>query len=201
MNSLPTTGAVVLAAGAGRRIGSPKQLLPYHDTTLVGHIIQQVRRAEIASVVVVVGARPERVIPCLPDTVRMVYNAQWPQGMGTSLACGATALRNLRPSLEAVMVVLADHPQVTTSLLRTYLQLFDPASCDAIALQYPSGPGVPALFSATLWDALAQLSGDHGAKAILRNLQYVIRTVEQPAACLDIDTTHDYQQLIQYTSS
>ena len=197
MSSSSSIGAIVLAAGASRRMGSLKQVLPYGRTTLIAHVVDQVQQAGLVPTVVVVGAQAEVVTQALPETVEVAYNPAWSQGLGTSLACGAHRLSSLRTDLTGAMVVLADQPRVTATLLRHYIRHFQDHPCDAVALRYASGPGVPALFSVRLLGTLQKLTGEDGAKLLLRDPQYVVRILDQPNARQDIDTPAAYQQLLQ----
>lgn len=190
-----TIGAVILAAGAARRMGRLKQVLPYSSTTLLGHIVQQVQAA-FDPVVVVIGAQADTVRRVLPDTVYPVHNPRWSQGLGTSLSCGITYLQTLESKVDAAMLVLADQPRVNTGLLQRLVATYRRCPCDAVALQYPSGPGVPALISATLLDALQHASGEGGAKAVLRNPDYRVVTIVRAEAIQDVDTFEDYQEII-----
>ncbi len=192
-----SVGAIILAAGASQRMGRPKQLLPYRHTTLVGHAAAQALAAGFDPVGVVTGAHHEEVARALPDTVHTVYNTAWQKGMGTSLACGIKHLQSIKSNLTAIMVMLADQPRVDTSLLQQYVHIFQTNECDAVALQYPSGAGVPALFSERLFSVLQNTEGPQGAKAILRSPKYTVRTLSPSEAHWDIDTPEDYRKLTQ----
>ncbi len=200
MTKASSIGAIILAAGAAQRMGRPKQVLPYQHMTLVEHVTAQALAAGFNPVGVVTGAYHEEVARVLPGTVHTLYNPDWQEGMGTSLAYGikhlqAIARRTVQGSLAAIMVMLADQPRVDATLLQQYLHTFQSNDCDAVALQYPSGPGVPALFSASLFDVLQNTDGQQGAKAILRSPKYKVLTLAQLEAYWDIDTPEDYQQL------
>ncbi len=189
-------GAVVLAAGAARRMGLTKQLLPYQHTTLVGYVLEQAQQANLDPIVVVVGAQADTVGQALPKTVYPAYNEHWHRGIGSSLACGIEKIMSLPTKVSGVMILLADQPRVEASLLQQYIRTFYDDPCDAVALQYPSGAGVPALFGSHLFKQLTNLD-NNGAKAVLRSPDYVIRMIDQPKARLDVDTYEAYQQLLQ----
>lgn len=200
MNQGLGIGAIVLAAGASCRMGQTKQVLPYRGTTLVGYASEQAQQAGLDPVVVVTGAQADVVTKALPDTVHPVHNSAWSQGMGSSLVCGINALVGLRSDLDAVMVTLADQPRVDADLLRQYVRAWQDHSCDAVALRYPSGPGVPALLATHLLTQLDHLRSQ-GAKAVLRAPDRVVRVIDQPEASFDVDTYDAYRQLLGHEAT
>lgn len=180
-------------------MGCLKQLLPYRGTTLLGHVVQQVQQAALDPVVVVVGAGAEAVADTLPHTVQIVHNERWPQGLGTSLACGISHLQGAYPNVAAALLILADQPYAEAPLLRRLVDTYRHHPCDAVALQYPSGPGVPALVSAPLLDVLRRSEGDRGARAVLRHPGFRITIITQPEVTQDVDTPEEYRRIIART--
>src|SRR5688572_7352394 len=104
--------AILLVAGASRRMGQPKPLIPWGDCTLIEWEHAQLMASCVDDIVIVCGSRMEEVRRVLGEGARhVVFNAQWPQGRATSLAMGAAAL--LRPGRErpeAVVVQNVDQP-------------------------------------------------------------------------------------------
>jgi molybdenum cofactor cytidylyltransferase len=184
--------ALVLAAGTSSRLGRLKQLLPYGETTLLGHAIATARAAGVRRVGVVVGAHAADVaaeaMRARADLV--AENADWAVGMGSSLRVGTRALTEHALPPDALLVLLCDQPLVTASDLR---RLLAHGHDVVVASVYDGATGVPALFPRRMFGALAALEGAAGAKALLRGSD--VARVECPAAAVDIDTEADWSRL------
>jgi CTP:molybdopterin cytidylyltransferase MocA len=186
---LKRIAAIVLAAGAATRMGRPKQLLNLAGTTLLAHAAQQAFAADFSPVVVVLGAYAGQVRTSLAAVpVTIVENTAWESGMGSSIAAGMRAL----PDCDAVAVLLADQPLVTAAHLR---QMRGSFQGDIIAARYNDRLGVPAIFPKRLFDTLAKLHGDEGARNILRSPGEQVIAFDLPEAALDIDTPGDWAAL------
>ena len=193
MSRAAVVDALVLAAGTSSRLGRLKQLLPYGDTTLLGHAIATARAAGVRRVGVVVGAHAADVaaeaMRARADLV--AENADWAAGMGSSLRVGTRVLteEHAQPP-DALLVLLCDQPLVTSSDLQ---RLLAHGSDAVVASAYDGTTGVPALFPRHRFAALAALDGATGAKALLRGADVV--RVECPSAAIDIDTEADWSRL------
>ena len=192
MSRAPVVDALVLAAGTSSRLGRLKQLLPYGDTTLLGHAIATARAAGVRRVGVVVGAHAADVaaeaMRARADLV--AENADWAVGMGSSLRVGTRALTEYEQAPDALLVLLCDQPLVTSSDLQ---RLLAHGTDVVVASAYDGTTGVPALFPRHRFAALAALDGATGAKALLRSVDVV--RVECPTAAIDIDTEADWSRL------
>ncbi len=181
------TAAVILAAGASTRLGEPKQLVRLGGETLLERAVRVAREAGCAPVVVVLGAEAERIrAGCELDDAVVAINHQWREGMATSILTG---LRAVRVGIGAVsdgdavaggvVLMTCDQPAVTAEHLRALM-----ATGEVTASEYAGRRGVPAYFPSTSFAALEELTGDAGARELLRGA----RTVELPGGELDVDT-------------
>jgi nicotine blue oxidoreductase len=166
----PATTAVLLAAGAGTRLGrGPKALLPFRGRTLVEVLADVLSGGGCREVVVVLGAGAQAV-RAATDLHRhtVVENPAWPSGMGSSLRLG---LATARPG-DHVLVALVDQPGLTPETVARLLQAHRPGRVTAAA--YPDASGVlrrghPLLLDASLRsDAADSASGDAGARHFLQ---------------------------------
>lgn len=188
---------VILAAGAARRMGRCKQLLPLGGRTMLWQTVSKVCRSGLRPVVLVTGAchdQVERAVADLPLTV--VYNPDWQQGQSTSLKAGLLALP---PAVRAVMFFLADQPLVPPELIDRLAGMHCVGG-SIIAPVYQGRRGNPVLFDLAAWrDELLRLDGDEGARRILAAHPESIVTlpVETETAGFDADTEADYRMLCE----
>lgn len=142
-------GAVVLAAGASSRFGSPKQAL------LLREVVPRVRQsAAIGDVVVVLGAHEVETDACV------VRCPDWASGPGVSLRCGLAALPD---NCEAAIVVLADGPDLAPAAIDRIVAAWRAGGgSEALAASYGGVRGHPVLLPRSLWFSIP----DAGARAI-----------------------------------
>jgi CTP:molybdopterin cytidylyltransferase MocA len=140
-------GAVVLAAGAAKRFGSPKQRLLLED------VIERVRASGIEDVVVVAGAFE------LATDAAVLHCSDWERGPGASLRCGLDALP---AAAEAAIVVLADGPDLSPAAIQRVIETWHAHGDDVLAASYRGERGHPVLLARAAWDSVP----DEGARAL-----------------------------------
>lgn len=185
--------AIVLAAGRSQRFGEKNKLLhPFDGEPLIRRTVENVLSAGLGQVIVVTGHDAddvERTLQGLP--VRCVRNATPWAGMGTSLAVGANSVGD---DAKAVLIVLGDMPTLQGSTLRALLDVFRPDKGRDIAVPVHDGRrGHPVVFGARYLPKLRALTGDEGARNILKDAPERVKavTVEDPGVLLDVDTPGD----------
>ncbi len=186
----PRVAAIVLAAGASTRFGSPKQLLAWRGRPLLQHVIWQALAAPVCEVVVALGAHYARVTPIahgLPVT--LARNADWEAGLSSSVALGLRALRG-RP--DAAIFLLADQPGASPELIARLIRAFARVRAPIVLPRVRGQRGNPALFARELFPELMQVTGDQGGRALLTRYWDDIAWVEaDERALFDIDTPED----------
>jgi len=186
------TGAIVLAAGGSRRLGTAKQLLQHGRRTLLRRTVEEVVATGCRPVVVVLGAEHERMVEELRGLdVSVCVNESWPEGMGTSLARGMSYLRELPRAVDRVLVTLCDQPAVDASLLRELLESHARGGRSMTGSAYAATIGVPAVFEGKCFGALEGLQGDRGARSLLRDDGADVTTFPFAAGALDVDRPED----------
>ena len=183
-------GCAILAAGASRRLGRPKQLLPWRGQPLLRHIARQALKSGADQVAVIVGAHAEAVLETLEGLpLTCVVNLGWCEGIASSIRCAAH-WANQR-DLQALALATSDQPYVDASHLdRLYAE--HQAGAAQVASSYDGVLGVPALFDATLFRRLLTLGGDAGAAALLRK-DPTVRRIDWPAGAVDLDSVRDLE--------
>jgi nicotine blue oxidoreductase len=166
----PGTTAVLLAAGAGRRLGlGPKALLRFHGRTLVEVLADVLLEGGCREVVAVLGADAERVRAATDlSRHRVIENPDWTTGMGSSFRLGVAAVT---PE-DHVLIALVDQPGLTAGTVARLLAAHRPGRVTAAVYRGPEGTlqrGHPLLLDATLRPAAAEsATGDAGARVFLQ---------------------------------
>ena len=139
--------AVVLAAGASTRFGSPKQRV------LLEPVLERVRRSSVDEIVVVLGAHD------VETSARAVHCPGWERGPGVSLRCGLAALA---AEVEAAVVVLGDGPELAPAAVDRVVAAWRAGGGDLYAASYSGVRSHPVLLARPLWSAIP----DEGARAL-----------------------------------
>jgi len=176
-------GAVVLAAGASKRLGEPKQLVRLGGETLLERAVRVAREAGCSPVVVVVGSDYARVLRSseLGNAVPVI-NDRWEEGMSSSIRLGVRTLEIAAKGADGVLLLTCDQPAVTVKHLSHLM-----SGTDVIASHYARKNGVPAFFSSKYFGKLMELKGDAGARELLAGA----RCEELKNGELDVDTAED----------
>lgn len=188
------TAVLILAAGASRRLGRPKQQLVFHEHTLLDRMMLTATSLKAGPVVVVLSNDADTAIP---DGVIPVMNHQWEEGMASSIRCGIERLQRDFPSIETVIIAVCDQPYVSVDLLEALIQMHEQTKHPMIACAYADTIGTPVLFHQSLFHELLQLKGDKGARQLLNKNQHRVGLVNFPLGNIDIDTEEDYVRLIK----
>jgi CTP:molybdopterin cytidylyltransferase MocA len=179
---------LVLAAGAGRRYGMPKALVPYRGRLLVQRAADTLLAAGCAPTLVVLGAAASQVRASAPDLPATVVNEDWASGMGSSLRAGLSSLA--AGTAVAAVVLLVDMPGVSPAAVRRVTAL---ASPDALAMGgYTGRRGHPVLLGRDHWAGVISMAvGDRGARDYLRSHDVTVVPVGDVATDRDIDVPSD----------
>jgi CTP:molybdopterin cytidylyltransferase MocA len=162
-------GAVVLAAGASSRFGSPKQRV------LLAPVLERVRSARaVGEIVVVTGAHE------VETDARIVACPDWARGPGASLRCGLAALP---PDAEAAVVVLADGPTLAPEAVDRVVAAWGDGAGDVLAASYGGIRGHPVVLDRRIWPQIP----DEGARA----LTPVLIACDDLGAPGDVDVPED----------
>jgi molybdenum cofactor cytidylyltransferase len=183
---------VLLAAGASRRLGRPKQLLAVEGTTLVRRAALAARDAGFAPIFAVVGAHADAVFAEVADLAIRVENAGHAEGIASSIRAGVAAVERAAPAAPGALLLLVDQPRVDAALLHRVRSWFEEASgARAVACTYRDAVGTPALFPRSLLGELRELAGDRGAKPLLEAHRDELLTVAFQGGEIDLDTEED----------
>jgi CTP:molybdopterin cytidylyltransferase MocA len=181
--------AIILAAGASRRLGEPKQLVTVGGERLLDRAVRVAREAGLDPILVVLGAEAQRVErKCSLGGALVVMNPDWEEGMGSSIRVGIGALSGV----QGVVVMTCDQPGLTAEHLRLLVETGWSKSVEQSAISasvYAGGLRVPAFFPESKFGCLAELAGDRGARGLLAGA----RPVEFSGGDLDVDTAEELE--------
>jgi molybdenum cofactor cytidylyltransferase len=122
----------------------------------------------------------------------VVTNERYQDGIGSSIATGIRACRN---GADAILVILGDQPLVTGEHLANIIAAWTGSESEIIATQFKDTSCPPILFPRGAYDALSALCGDLGAREVLMDERFDVRTVEFSPAQYDVDTPEDLQRI------
>jgi molybdenum cofactor cytidylyltransferase len=184
---------LVLAAGGSSRLGRPKQTLPFGDTTLLGHVLDNARACGFDQLLVAIGgdAGEVRTKVGLQGTT-VVDNPSYGEGCSSSIAA---ALPALDPRCDVLVLMLGDQPGVGPTAVRTLLARNGDAPI-AVS-RYEDGRGHPFAFRREAFGELADLHGDKAVwKLLERRAADVVEEKVPGRVPPDVDTWEDYEALV-----
>ncbi len=188
-------GALILAAGASTRMGTPKQLLTLNGRPLIVHAVEAALASPAWPVVVVLGANTEKIRPVLAQLpVLIAENSAWAEGMAASIRAGITTLRQFSRALDGALVALCDQPAFSAGIIAQLAAAQQASGRSIVAAHYGGKNGAPALFLREHFPALAALTGEEGARALLNGPAEQVATVDLPELAFDLDTLGDYER-------
>jgi molybdenum cofactor cytidylyltransferase len=185
---------VVLAAGASRRLGTPKQLLDLGGRPLLCWALNAAREFAPLHTVLVLGHDEVAIrLACDLRGITVITNDRHAEGMSTSLNAGIEALP---AAIESVTVITGDQPFVSVDHLRSLVTAYVQSGQPIVATKYADHSGVPLLLSREIWPLIAGLSGDQGARGLLReHSERVLHVSAQSDMIgLDVDTWDAYER-------
>ena len=182
-----SVAAVILAAGAGSRYaGDTHKLFAEIDgRPVISHVVDAARASEVDEVIVVAGAVD--LEPFVPDDVTLIHNEQWADGQATSLRAAVGYAESRRH--DALVVGLGDSPGVTTEIWNKVAEV----DADLASARYGGELRPPVRLSASMWASLP-VSGDDGARALMRQRPDLVRPVPVDGDPRDIDTLEDLRR-------
>jgi molybdenum cofactor cytidylyltransferase len=188
---------IILAGGLSRRLGQPKQMLPYRGGTLLEHAIREAEA--VTALTPLVGVLPPGdAVPDPGATRTLIVRRQREGGCSASLAAGLTALP---PGIDALVVLPSDPPGLGRDLIRLAVDAWLERRSRALTLRFQGVPGHPLIFAASLLPTLAELRGDKAMWAMLERLGTEVDRVDIDVALpQDVDTWEEYMGVRGTTS-
>jgi CTP:molybdopterin cytidylyltransferase MocA len=191
----PVAG-LLLAAGASKRLGTPKQLLPAGDALLLERVLAQTLRSKLDLVVLVLGFRAEEIrrktlSGRLPSNLQIIENTDYPLGISSSILAG---LSHVEKNYAHVMILLGDMPHITSGVIDRLLSGYLDSGLSLGALKVGGKRSHPVLIGRPFFPALHRLTGDQGARDLFIRHKDQVCLVDpgEDYDDADIDTYADY---------
>jgi CTP:molybdopterin cytidylyltransferase MocA len=188
--------AVVLAAGAASRFGSPKALARLDGRPILEHVLDAVREAGIDDVIVVLGHAADEIedgIDWLEE--RRVRNPD-PRHLSSSLQVGIDAVAAIDPPVRAAVIVLGDQPRTRPEVIRALLAAARSGNRPVVVPRYADGGGAnPVVLLADAFELVDEATGDRGLGPVLASNEELVTEIPVAGANPDIDTPEDLARL------
>lgn len=186
---------IVLGAGGSRRLGRPKQTLPFGDTTLLGWVVRDAEGSSLDDVVLVVGgAADEALAGVEPGRARIARNDAYGSGCASSLLAGLDAMAGC----DAAMLLLGDMPGVDPTVIDAVRGDWEVHRPWGAVTSYDGEPGHPFVFAEPAFPALRSLHGDKAVWKLLEEHPERVRRVPvQRPLPPDVDTWDDYERAVR----
>lgn len=186
--------AIILAAGESKRMGRPKMLLPWGESTVLQTVIGAFQAAGIPELLVVTGSAHEQIESLVGTSAATVFNPQFASGeMLSSIQAG---LRAMRAEISAALIALGDQPQVRADTIRGLVQAYRDTGCALAVPSYQRHRGHPWLVDQAHWNEILHMGADQTMRDFFRDHAQDIRYVEtgDEGVLADLDTPEDYQK-------
>jgi molybdenum cofactor cytidylyltransferase len=196
-----TLAGIVLAAGESRRMGQPKQLLPFGERTILERVVDTLLTAGVGEVVIVLGHLADRVRAVLGDRpVRAVVNALYRQGMLSSVKCG---VRAVGAEYDAVLIALGDQPHIEGAVVSEVMRAYRDGDAGIVIPRYGDKKGHPIIINLQKYrQAIANLPEDAGLNTLMQEHADDVRLIDVATEDIirDIDVPDDYtRELARFT--
>jgi len=188
--------AIILAAGESKRIGTPKQLLPFGESTVIETVIKQISQAKVDHIVVVLGHAGEQIAAKLASLpVEITINPHYRKGMLSSIQWGLKTIEN-RKRYKAALIALADQPAIPTQVFDQLIYEFHQGGKGIVLPVYQGRRGHPVLIDLKYRREIMELKDAIGLRGLLQtHPEDVLEvSVNTDSILRDIDDLQAYQR-------
>jgi molybdenum cofactor cytidylyltransferase len=189
----PMISAIILAAGESKRMGEPKQLMPFGQSTILEKAIDNLLSSAVNEIIVVLGYKAEEVLKTIATKpVKIAINPDYKQGMSTSIIAGLSLIAR---QAQAVMLALGDQPLVDSQTINQLIEEFYNHDKGIVVPTYHGKRGHPVIFAIKYKQKLLGLTGDIGGREVIKDHPDDILevAVDSESVISDIDTINDYR--------
>jgi molybdenum cofactor cytidylyltransferase len=188
--------AVILAAGSSRRMGNPKLMLPYGQSTILETAVDNILRSCIEHVMIVLGPDHKAIRKALGQKpVQFCHNREHEKGMLTSVICG---IRALPPDARSALIFLGDQPGIPPPVINRVIRAYEEELFGIVIPVHAHRRGHPLLVDMKYKKALEQLDLEAGLRSLRHQFPEDVLEVEvdETGILVDIDTPEDYKKAL-----
>jgi len=186
--------AMILAAGESKRMGKPKLILPFGETTILGAVINNVLSSKADKILVVLGSDAEKIRKKIENlSLEITTNPGYQKGMLSSVQWG---FKNLSDNAKAALVCLGDQPGISTVVINKVIDVYKRTRKGIVIPVYKKNRGHPVLIDIKYRKDVKNLNPDIGLRELVYNHpeDTVEVKVEAPSILHDIDDPDDYRK-------
>jgi len=187
---------IILSAGESKRMGTPKQLLPWRKTFILQQVIENAQASRLGMILLVLGSHADEIAGKIKisSKTRIVINRDFKEGMSSSVKCG---VNNAPEAAEAFMLLLGDQPSIDPDIINKLIDCYQTDKHGIIIPIYDGHRGHPVVFDVKYKQELLAI-GDGGAKIVVGNhIRDILEVhVDSVEVLTDIDTPQGYQNAI-----
>jgi molybdenum cofactor cytidylyltransferase len=185
---------ILIAAGESKRLGTPKQLLPWRGKKLLEYVIQTISNCNIDPIHVILGSNYEQITSVINfQGVKIINNKNWKDGKGTSISLG---IQSLPEKVKAAFIFVVDQPFLNANLIESLHNLYKKNDVDIVAPFVHGIQSNPVLFNQSVFQELIKLKGEEGGRDIFNKYRLEKQDWEDEKILWDIDSLEDYKKLI-----
>lgn len=196
-----SVAGIVLAAGEAKRFGGCKQLARLRGKPLLQWVLGAALDSNLDAVILVLGSCHRKIQSVLGTELahprlQIVVNPDFASGQSTSLKIG---LERVRDDYSAAMFLLADQPFITSGLINRLRTSFLRSSRRIAVPVFQGRRGNPCIFEHSLYPELGRITGDRGARELIRAHPGDVLEVQvsDPSVCRDIDVPGDLDRFTE----
>ena len=182
---------ILLASGASRRLGKPKQLLIWHGDCLINSIVKTIKASKIDDFYIILGSAYQEISNAVDDKYAILINPDWQVGKSSSMKRG---IQEIKGKSDAALFFTTDQPFLSTILIDEIIHTANIFTASAIATRVNGTVTVPMLFKKDLFSQIEALKAEEGGKAILGRFEKLTEFVDwnDERLLFDIDTEEDF---------
>lgn len=185
---------IILSAGESKRMGTPKQLLPWGDSIILQQVIDNASASRLGAVLLILGYRADEIstkIMLSPKT-HILVNQDFKAGMSSSIKCG---IRNAPTETEGFMLLLGDQPFIGSDVIDKLIDSFFAGRHGIVVPVYEGRRGHPIIFDARYREEMLSIDDEVARKVVHKYAHDILEVpIDTPSVLLDIDAPHDYQE-------
>lgn len=185
---------IILSAGESKRMGTPKQLLPWGKTIILQQVIDNALASGLGMILLILGYRADDIAGKIkvPSKINILVNKDFKDGMSSSIKCG---IAHAPDDAEAFMILLGDQPLISASVIDRLIDVYYANEYGIIIPIYGKRRGHPLIFDSRYKIELL-LMDNQGARVVInKHAQDIFEvSVDSPNVLIDIDTPQDYKE-------